>query len=519
MRLATLGALCALFFAPAALAQTAQQLPFSQNWSDTGLITVTDDWTGVPGIIGYRGDDLTAATGTDPQTIVADGSATPVNVNANKTSPGTEISGGNYEFEITDPTVAFQGSSTSDAPHIVIRVVTTGLQNIRVRYNLRDLDDAANVDAVQPVALQFRVGDTGDYTNVDAGFVADASAPGGATLVTPVDATLPASANDQATVDIRILTTNAVGSDEMIGIDDIQVTGDGMTAAEPEAYTASLTGSKERPTPNTSPATGFIDATLTGTELVVTGAFSGLTGDYTMSHIHIGGADVAGDVIFTLDPTVAGDSRGGTFEAAGNTFTLSPDQVTALESEGDLRQHPLGGVPRRRDPRPARRGPVDRLGARGRRRRCGDGHGHRLARQGRVHGVPGRLDGGPLRSARPAADFFDDVAERPRSRPGSGRSPSSARLSQFNAACYQINQSSTANDLTSLQHRGARHAAGGRRSSRWPRSRPTASSTRVSSMPRRERDHHAGPEPCSPSGRPPTRSPTRRPARTRSRFA
>ena len=55
MRLATLRTAAvgaALFVAPAALAQTAQTLPFSQNWTDTGLITVDDVWTGVPGIVG-----------------------------------------------------------------------------------------------------------------------------------------------------------------------------------------------------------------------------------------------------------------------------------------------------------------------------------------------------------------------------------------------------------------------------------------------------------------------------------
>ncbi len=233
MRIATLGAFgAALFLAPAALAQTAQPLPFSQDWSNTGLITADDDWSGVPGIIGYQGGDglTTTPTGTDPQTVVADLS-TILDVIANKTSPATEGSGGVYEFEITDPVVAFQGSGTADAPHIVIRVVTTGLQNIRVRYNLRDLDDAATADAVQQVALQFRAGTTGDYTNVPTGFVADASTgPGLATLVTPVDVTLPAAANNQASVDIRVITYNAAGTDEMIGIDDIQVTGTVVTA-------------------------------------------------------------------------------------------------------------------------------------------------------------------------------------------------------------------------------------------------------------------------------------------------
>ena len=243
MRLATLrtAAGAALFIAPAALAQTAQPLPFSQDWSNTGLITADNVWTGVPGIVGYGGNDLSTVIGVDPQTILADGSATPLSILANKTDPGTQSSGGNYEFDaLANPTVAFQGSGTTDLPHLVIRVITTGLRDIRVRYTLRDLDDgtfiptggtATPVDAVQQVALQFRAGTTGAYTNVPEGFVADASDSPTATKVTPVDVTLPAAANNQASVDIRIMTANAPGSDEMIGIDDIQITGTPGTAS------------------------------------------------------------------------------------------------------------------------------------------------------------------------------------------------------------------------------------------------------------------------------------------------
>src|SRR5262245_51997649 len=36
---------------------TPQTIPFSQTWSDTNLIGTTDDWSGVAGINGYRGDD------------------------------------------------------------------------------------------------------------------------------------------------------------------------------------------------------------------------------------------------------------------------------------------------------------------------------------------------------------------------------------------------------------------------------------------------------------------------------
>ena len=60
---------------------------FSQDWSNTGLIVMDDMWAGVSGIVGYRGDDLTTATGTDPQTILVDGTNTPIDVNANRSRP------------------------------------------------------------------------------------------------------------------------------------------------------------------------------------------------------------------------------------------------------------------------------------------------------------------------------------------------------------------------------------------------------------------------------------------------
>ena len=207
---------------------TAQTLPFSQNWTNVGLITTDDDWSGVPGIVGFRGDDLNTTVGVDLQTVLADGSMTPVDVNANRSDPDTFLSGGLVEFDgITNPVVAFQGSGTADIPHLVIYLNTTGFTNIQVSYNARDIDNGTGVDSIQQVNTQYRVGGTGDYANVTGGYIADASAPGGATLVTPVNVTLPANANNQPLVEVRIMTGNAAGSDEFIGIDDISITGTG----------------------------------------------------------------------------------------------------------------------------------------------------------------------------------------------------------------------------------------------------------------------------------------------------
>jgi hypothetical protein len=231
---------------------TAQTLPFSQNWTNTGLITTDDNWNGVPGIIGYRGDDLTTATGTDPQTILADGSGTPVDVIANQTNPNTLSTGGVAEFDtLANTTVALQGSGTADAPHIVIHLNTTGQSNINVAYNLRDIDGSTD-NSIQPVALQYRVGGSGNYTNIAAGFVADATTgPSQATQVTPVNVTLPAACDNQSLVQLRVMTTNAVGNDEWVGVDDISVTAGGggqpvltindVSLAEGNSGTANMT--------------------------------------------------------------------------------------------------------------------------------------------------------------------------------------------------------------------------------------------------------------------------------------
>ncbi|MCS7034209.1 MAG: hypothetical protein NZ561_09465 [Phycisphaerae bacterium] len=203
---------------------------FSQDWTNASLITTNNDWSGVPSIIGYRGDDLTTATGTDPQTILAPGIAptdTPpgvVNVLANQTNPNTLTTGGVAEFDtLTNPVVALQASGTADAPFLLLHINSTGVANVKVSYLLRDIDGSAD-NAVQPVALQYRVGTSGNFINVPDAFVPDASTgPNLAVLETPVSVTLPAGAGNQPQLQIRIITSNAAGNDEWIGIDNIVV--------------------------------------------------------------------------------------------------------------------------------------------------------------------------------------------------------------------------------------------------------------------------------------------------------
>lgn len=207
-----------------------QTLPFSQPWDSAALIATNDDWSNVPGIVGYLGDYLptTSPTNVDPRTVTVP--MTTVDVIANQ-ADATNTSGGVAEIESAN-TVALQGSGTADAPNIIIYLNTTGQSNIRVQYDARDVDSGAE-DAVQQIATQYRVGSSGNYINVPGGYIADATTGGAATLSTHVDVTLPAAANNQPVVEVRILTTNAGGSDEWVGIDNITVTNNGTARVSP----------------------------------------------------------------------------------------------------------------------------------------------------------------------------------------------------------------------------------------------------------------------------------------------
>lgn len=197
---------------------------FSQDWTNTGLITANDDWSGVPSIVGFRGDALTGATGADPQTLLADDTPGVLDVNANRNDPDAFATGGATEFDgIANPAVALAGSGTADAPYLLIHLNSTGRCNLQASYNVRDLDGSAD-NATQQLALQYRVGGAGGYTNVGGAYVADGTTANAATQVTPVAVTLPVAVENAALVQLRIMTTNAGGNDEWLGIDDISIT-------------------------------------------------------------------------------------------------------------------------------------------------------------------------------------------------------------------------------------------------------------------------------------------------------
>src|SRR5207253_2489839 len=74
----------------------------------------------------------------------------------------------------------------------------------------------------QKFAIQYRVGGTGNYVNLPAAAVSGFfNAAGNQTKA--IDITLPAACDNQAQLEIRIITNDAVGSDAMVGVDDIVI--------------------------------------------------------------------------------------------------------------------------------------------------------------------------------------------------------------------------------------------------------------------------------------------------------
>src|SRR5262245_26496749 len=279
---------------------------FTQDWSNTGLITADDNWSSVASIEGYRGDGLAGATGVNPATIT--GTSTVLDVNANRSDPNTFTTGGVAEFDgIADPTVALQGSGTARAPYLVLYLDATGRQNVTVQFDARDIDGSSD-NSVQPIAVQYRLGDNGDWTNVPSGtasVIPDASTgPSQASQVTHLDLTLPSEVNGQAQVQVRIITADAVGSDEWIGIDNINVSSSPLSDTTPPTLVST------NPADEAANVSTGSDVVLVFNENVALG-----TGDIVIT-------DGAGD---TRTITVGGaPDPDGAVTVSGNTVTINP---------------------------------------------------------------------------------------------------------------------------------------------------------------------------------------------------
>lgn len=336
----------ALASAAAHADSTPQPLPYHQDWSDASLVVANDDWSHAPGVEGFLGQGITSGTGVDPQTLLGVSAvAGDLSVLANQTS--TAITNGDVaEFEIANPTIALQGSGTADAPYVLLHLNTTGWRAIRVRYQLRDIDGTAD-RALQQFALQYRVGTSGPFVNVPEGYVADATTGNDASQVSPVDVTLPDDASNIPELQVRVITSNAVGSDEWVGVDDIDVTGDAIAppvvnVSAPAAAAEGDTGCAGGTTPFTfaikasvAPAPGFdisVDYTVAGSganpatsgiDFAATSGTATIVSPASTAFVTVPVTcddDQEGDETFSLELTAAGNASLGASTIAETTI-------------------------------------------------------------------------------------------------------------------------------------------------------------------------------------------------------
>jgi hypothetical protein len=327
---------------------------FGQNWTNTGAINANDDWSQIPSIIGYRTGEMTTATGVDARTIVTDAGFVQ-NVFANQ-FPTTSTGGVSEVDRISsgtiNPTIALQGSNPNDYAAIVLNLDASGRKDVTFSATIRDLD-ASSDNAIQQVVVQYRVGETGNWINV--AYFADVTTAGSATQVTNVLVTLPADVNNQAQVQIRILTTNAAGNDELIGIDDIVVTSvesdvvvpdkpgvfsiNDAVVAEGDAGTTAITFTVTRGADSNvaasvsytvnlpggvsgASASDFASPTLSGTLTFAAGEFS-----KTIT------LNVAGDLVNEADETftvtLSGPTNGATLADGTGVGTITNDDAPA----------------------------------------------------------------------------------------------------------------------------------------------------------------------------------------------
>lgn len=228
---------------------TSGSLNFSISPSTVNQITANDDWSAVNSVEGYMGLNLTNTHGVDPQTILgteflnARLPNTPRNVAANKGNPSAFNAGGLAEFD-SGPYLAlgFQGNVQAN-PYLVFYLNTTGRMNVTINFSVQDIDSGSN-NSVSRIALQYRVGETGLFTNVPAGFVADATDGGVAGRTTNMSVVLPAAANNQPKLQVRLITSNAAAADgsstpdEWIGVNNMVMS----SSAGPTAANASVGG-------------------------------------------------------------------------------------------------------------------------------------------------------------------------------------------------------------------------------------------------------------------------------------
>jgi len=286
--------------ASASVSSAISTFPYTQDWSG---LTAASTWADFPGVEGFNTGTSIAANNapntTDVGTLTAEGTLTSaLSLQAATAVPNTVSTGGVlgfYNVPGASKTVALSATGTQTAPLLVLHLDATGKSGFTVDYDVQDLDSSAD-DQPTRVALQYRVGTSGAYTNVPSAYLTDATVASNTTVPTShVSASLPSAVDGQSDVFLRVITIdNASGSNEHVGIDNINIAAGGapapLAATDPgdktgyvskpiASFTLAASGGKA---PYTWTATGLPDGITVSSAGVVSGTPT-QAGTYTVT--------------------------------------------------------------------------------------------------------------------------------------------------------------------------------------------------------------------------------------------
>ena len=297
----------------------------TQNW-DPSFITANDSWPATSSIIGYLGDiNSGSLTDVDPRTLTGSVLGA-VDVVANQTS-GNPSSGGVIEVTVGGNTmVGLNGSGTADAPSLVLYLDSTGREQVTLSFDAIDTDATDN--STQQLNIQYRTSPDGAWTNVPNGYFADVSGAG--TQTTAISVTLPVGANNSGTLEVRIMTTNAGGNDEYIGIDNIVV------ASQPAAVDSHPGSLSINDVSVVEGDSGTTDLTFTVTR--AGGSDGAVSVDWSIANGTTNAADFGGAMTGTINFAAGETVRTITVQVAGD-LAIEPTEGFTVQLG-----NPQGGV-------------------------------------------------------------------------------------------------------------------------------------------------------------------------------
>ena len=289
-----------------------------ENW-DTSDVTANDTWPVDASIIGYLGDISSASTtNVDPRTLTS-AALGAVDVVANQSSAAV-ANGGVIDLTIGSNTMmALQGSGTADAPSLVFYLNASGRQDVTLAFDAIDIDSTAD-DAAQQINIQYRTSPTGEWINVPGGYFSDVSVLG--TQTTPISVTLPAGADNAATLEVRVMTTNAGGNDELIGIDNIVIGSEPLEVDPTNPGTLSIADAAAV----SEGDDGFTQVSFTVTR--AEGGDGAVSADWTILHGTTNSADFSGPTSGTVSFAEGENSRTITLQVAGDLLVEPTESFT-----------------------------------------------------------------------------------------------------------------------------------------------------------------------------------------------